>query len=113
MGTSHQTAADVRLIASDDSWIEGDAVRQLNTTAELPGIEYAVGFPDLHPGKAFPVGAAFVSRDCLYPLLAGNDIGCAMAFWRHRNSRRLSITKPRHGPRPSMKAAPNFPVCPR
>mgnify|MGYP001815107747 CR=1 FL=1 len=82
MGNSHETSADVRLIASDNSWIEGDAVRQLNTTADLPGIEYAVGFPDLHPGKAYPVGAAFVSRDCLYPLLAGNDIGCAMAFWR-------------------------------
>ena len=82
MGNSHETSADVRLIASDQSWIEGDAVRQLNKTAELDGIEYAVGFPDLHPGKAFPIGATFVSRDVMYPLLAGNDIGCAMAFWQ-------------------------------
>ena len=82
MGNPHESSANVRLIASDTSWIEGDAVRQLHKTAELEGIEYAVGFPDLHPGKAFPIGAAFVSRDVMYPLLAGNDIGCAMAFWR-------------------------------
>ena len=82
MGNSHETSADVRLIASETSWIEGDAVRQLNTTASLPGIEYAVGFPDLHPGKAYPIGASFVSRGVMYPLLAGNDIGCSMAFWK-------------------------------
>ncbi len=74
--------APIRLITSDRSWIEGAAVSQLETGAKLPGMELAVGFPDLHPGKGFPIGAAFVSRDLIYPLLAGNDIGCAMSFWR-------------------------------
>jgi release factor H-coupled RctB family protein len=82
MTNIHSMVGNAHLIASADSWIEGDAVRQLNTTSGLPGIELGVGFPDLHPGKGFPVGAAFVSRDVVYPALAGNDIGCAMSFWR-------------------------------
>jgi len=73
---------DIRLVTSDKTWIEGAALQQLEKTSTLAGIELAVGFPDLHPGKGFPVGAAFVSRDIFYPALAGNDIGCGMAFWQ-------------------------------
>jgi len=73
--------SNVRLFTSDKSWIEGAALEQLNTTARLPGMVLAAGFPDLHPGKGIAVGAAFVSRGVLYPALAGNDIGCGMSFW--------------------------------
>jgi release factor H-coupled RctB family protein len=73
--------AAVRLFTSDKSWIEGAALEQLNATARLPGMVHAAGFPDLHPGKGIAVGAAFVSRACFYPTLAGNDIGCGMGFW--------------------------------
>ena len=52
---------NVRLFASADSWIEGEAVRQLYAAARLEGVRIAVGFPDLHPGKGSPVGAAFVT----------------------------------------------------
>jgi release factor H-coupled RctB family protein len=38
--------------------------------------------PDLHPGRGYPVGAAFFSVGRLYPALVGNDIGCGMALWR-------------------------------
>jgi release factor H-coupled RctB family protein len=72
---------DVRLFTSDQSWIEGAALQQLNHTARLPGMVLAAGFPDLHPGKGIAVGAAFVSRGLFYPALAGNDIGCGMSFW--------------------------------
>src|ERR1044072_596460 len=77
------TAAEpnVRLFTSDKSWIEGAALEQLKTTARLPGMVLAAGFPDLHPGKGIAVGAAFVSRGVFYPTLAGNDIGCGMSFW--------------------------------
>ena len=78
----------VRLIASDKSWIEGNAVAQLRGTAELPGVEFAVGLPDLHPGKSGPVGAAFVVRDMLYPHLIGNDVGCGMGLWTSELTRR-------------------------
>ncbi|RLC17874.1 MAG: RNA ligase RtcB family protein, partial [Deltaproteobacteria bacterium] len=57
----------VRLIASDKNWIEGEAVRQLDKTGELPGMRFIVGMPDIHPGKGHPVGAAFVSEGLFYP----------------------------------------------
>lgn len=86
MGNSQSTAAahsapHVRLYTTDKTWIEGAALEQLNTTARLPGMVHAAGFPDLHPGKSIAVGAAFVSRGQFYPTLAGNDIGCGMSFW--------------------------------
>ncbi len=45
----------------------------------LEGMRLAVGFPDLHPGKGSPVGAAFVTEGVIYPHLIGGDIGCGMA----------------------------------
>jgi len=41
-----------------------------------------VGMPDLHPGRGYPVGAAFFSTEVIYPALVGNDIGCGMALWQ-------------------------------
>src|SRR5260221_1278247 len=71
----------VRLFASAQSWIEGEAVRQLYATAKLDGVCHAVGFPDLHPGKGSPVGAAFVTEGIIYPHLIGGDIGCGMGLF--------------------------------
>ncbi len=76
------TKTQVRLFASARSWIEGEAVRQLYATAKLDGVRLAVGFPDLHPGKGTPVGAAFVTEDVIYPHLIGGDIGCGMALFK-------------------------------
>ena len=83
MGTSPivERGPGVRVIASESTWIEGDALRQLDDTARLPGMIRAVGMPDLHPGKGSPVGAAFLSRDVIRPALVGSDIGCGMALW--------------------------------
>jgi len=72
----------INIIASDQSWIEGEAIRQLQETARLPGITRAVGHPDLHPGKGIPVGASFLAEGVIYPHLVGNDIGCGMGLWR-------------------------------
>jgi len=72
----------VRLLASPENWVEGEALRQLRKTAELPGMRLAVGLPDLHPGRGHPVGAAFVTDATLYPQLVGNDVGCGMGFWQ-------------------------------
>ena len=86
--------ASVRLINSDASWIEGEAIRQLETTAKLDGIVSAVGMPDLHPGKGHPIGAAFVSEGVAHPHLVGNDIGCGMALWQTDiASRRIKLDK--------------------
>ncbi|HKB58847.1 MAG TPA: RNA ligase RtcB family protein [Gallionellaceae bacterium] len=72
----------VSVIATDDTWIEGKAIQQLETTAALQGMQRVVGMPDLHPGRGYPVGAAFFSVGRLYPALVGNDIGCGMALWQ-------------------------------
>lgn len=48
-------------IASDDLWIESLAIQQLHTTANLPNMQRVVGMPDLHPGRGYPIGAAFFS----------------------------------------------------
>ena len=83
MGNCIRNLSDgVVLIAADDTWIEGKAIQQLETTARLPGMQRVAGMPDLHPGRGYPVGAAFFSIGRLYPALVGNDIGCGMALWR-------------------------------
>ncbi|MEL6555391.1 MAG: RNA ligase RtcB family protein [Cyanobacteria bacterium J06621_11] len=74
--------AIVRVIASENNWIEGNAVRQLERTAQLKGMQRAVGMPDLHAGKGCPIGAAFLAKGWIYPALVGNDIGCGMGLWR-------------------------------
>lgn len=75
-------APGVSVLASPQAWIEGAALQQLTTTARLPGMRQVVGMPDLHPGRGYPVGAAFFSVGHLYPALVGNDIGCGMAVWQ-------------------------------
>ena len=72
----------VRLFATARSWIEGEALRQLYATSRLEGMRLAAGFPDLHPGKGGPVGAAFVTEGLIYPYLIGGDIGCGMALFK-------------------------------
>ncbi|MBK9756574.1 MAG: RNA ligase RtcB family protein [Nannocystis sp.] len=79
---NQDTPAAVRVVASARTWIEGDAVQQLEATARLPGMRAAIGMPDLHPGKGSPIGAAFLCEGQLYPHLVGNDIGCGMGLWR-------------------------------
>lgn len=69
------------VIADEKTWVESDAIQQLIKTSQLPDITHAVGMPDLHPGRGYPVGAAFLSKERIYPALIGNDIGCGMSFW--------------------------------
>ncbi len=82
------TETQVRLFASAQSWIESDVVHQLYATAKLDGMRHVVGFPDLHPGKGSPVGAAFVTEGVIYPHLIGGDIGCGMALFKTNLVRR-------------------------
>lgn len=81
--TSVQKISDkLDLIASKNTWIEGLAIQQLSKTAELAGMVKVAGMPDLHPGKGYPIGAAFFTEDKIYPALVGNDIGCGMSLWQ-------------------------------
>ena len=83
MGTFFRSLSErVDLIASDDIWLEGNAIDQLLAITKLPGIKKVVGMPDLHAGNGYPIGAAFFSVHRLYPALIGGDIGCGMGFWQ-------------------------------
>jgi len=83
MGNFVQIISDrVSIIASPRLWLEDAAIQQLTTTAMLAGMQRVVGLPDLHPGRGYPVGAAFFSTGQFYPALVGNDIGCGMALWQ-------------------------------
>lgn len=70
------------VVASDTTWMEDAAIAQLITTSQLEGMQRVAGMPDLHPGRGYPVGAAFFSVQRFYPALVGNDIGCGMALWQ-------------------------------
>jgi release factor H-coupled RctB family protein len=76
------TKSNVRLFVSAKSWVEGEALRQLYAAANFDGMRLAVGFPDLHPSKGSPVGAAFVTEGLIYPYLIGGDVGCGMALFK-------------------------------
>lgn len=95
MGNTLQYLAErVTLCASADTWIEDEAIRQLQLAATLPGMRRVAGMPDLHPGRGYPVGAAFFSTGCLYPALIGGDIGCGMALWQTTlDARRASAVR--------------------
>ncbi len=83
MGKSVQNLADnVSLIASTNTWIEGLAIQQLLKTSQLTDMSYVAGMPDLHPGRGYPIGAAFFTTRKIYPALVGNDIGCGMSLWQ-------------------------------
>jgi len=81
MNSNLSDRESVRIICSENSWIEGDAVRQLQQASALDGIAYSVGLPDIHPGKYGPVGAAHMSNGIIYPALIGNDVGCGVGLF--------------------------------
>ncbi|MDB9567466.1 RNA ligase RtcB family protein [Providencia rettgeri] len=80
--TLHTVDQQVSYIATESTWIESKAIQQLQTTANLPNMVSVVGMPDLHPGRGYPIGAAFFSTKRFYPALVGNDIGCGMALFQ-------------------------------
>src|SRR5262249_54968242 len=73
--------APVHTFYSPRSWIEGNATRQLETVAALPGVKAVAAMPDLHPGKWGPVGCSILA-DRIYPQLVGSDIGCGMGLFQ-------------------------------
>ncbi|MEJ7808361.1 MAG: RNA ligase RtcB family protein [Telluria sp.] len=83
MGNFVQHISDrVSIIASERLWLEDAAIQQAKITSQLEGMQRVVGLPDLHPGRGYPVGAAFFSTGRFYPALVGSDIGCGMALWQ-------------------------------
>ncbi len=82
MGNHISPVADrATLVAAPRLWIEGAAIQQLAKTVQLPGMVRAVGMPDLHPGRGYPIGASFFTEGRFYPALVGSDIGCGVSVW--------------------------------
>ena len=71
----------VHTFYSPQSWIEGEAVRQLQMVASLPGVKSVAGMPDLHPGKYGPVGCSILAEH-IHPQFVGSDIGCGMGLFQ-------------------------------
>jgi release factor H-coupled RctB family protein len=76
---SNGNPGEIRIIA-DKSYVDEKAVKQLELVASLPGVQLAVGMPDLHPGNRFPIGCA-VAAEGVYPALIGSDVGCGIALY--------------------------------
>lgn len=72
--------APIHTFHSTNAWIEGNATRQLEQVAALPGVRAVAGMPDLHPGKYGPVGCSILAAN-LHPPLVGSDIGCGMGLF--------------------------------
>ena len=70
-----------QIYCGQKTWLEGPALEQFKQVMDFPGIIQGAGFPDLHPGRGVPVGAAFLSENIIYPALIGNDIGCGMTLF--------------------------------
>ena len=54
-------------------------IRQFEDTLSMDGMISGVLMPDAHPGKYGANGSVFLSEN-LYPVLAGNDIGCGYSL---------------------------------
>ena len=82
MGTSPIVGgrAPIHTFASSKAWIEGNAVRQLEDVAGLPGIKAVAAMPDLHAGKYGPVGCSILAEH-IHPRFVGSDIGCGMGLF--------------------------------
>jgi len=76
-------------VMADASHVDSEAKKQLEALTLLPGVQRAVGMPDLHPGTRFPIGCAVVA-DCIYPALVGSDIGCGVALYVVASRRKLT-----------------------
>ena len=55
------TDDNVRIIAGEMTWLEGEAIQQLRNQAARPGMRKVVGMPDMQPGKGSPSGAVFLA----------------------------------------------------
>ena len=62
--------------------LKAKAIQQLETTAQLPDMAFVAGMPDLHPGRGYPIGAAFFFLLIVLPCFSRNDIGCGMTLFQ-------------------------------
>jgi release factor H-coupled RctB family protein len=70
-------------IIASKTYVEDEAVKQLeNVSKILLNVKYAIGMPDIHPGRGFPIGTSIATSGIIYPHLIGTDIGCGMSLFK-------------------------------
>ncbi len=62
--------------------ISNMAIRQAEIMAELPGVVYAMGMPDLHACKSVPNGFVLGTEGMVVPAAVGRDINCGIRLMR-------------------------------
>lgn len=72
----------VHLVASNKSFIDDAALKQIHHVSQLKDITKVVAMPDLHPARSYPNGMIVESSDTIYPALIGGDIGCGVGLWQ-------------------------------
>lgn len=76
----------------DPEKVEANAIGQVTATELLDEVEHIAVYPDIHycDEKAIPVGLAFATRDTIFPLITGKDMGCGVAYLRVPKSDELA-----------------------
>jgi tRNA-splicing ligase RtcB len=62
--------------------VDRDLRKTINAIRGSDDVAKVIVMPDIHAGKAFPNGVAIATRELIYPLAVGSDIGCGMAVAR-------------------------------
>lgn len=73
-----------------NSYIQDNAINQLETLKKLKGVTHLYGMPDLHVGGGVPIGSVTITDGIIYPNLIGDDIGCGMSLFKTSLKNNLS-----------------------
>lgn len=73
--------AQVHVVAVH-SYIQDNAINQLESLKKLEGATHVFGMPDLHVGGGVPIGSVTITNGVIHPALIGDDIGCGMSLFK-------------------------------
>jgi release factor H-coupled RctB family protein len=65
-----------------NSYIQDNAINQLESLKSLDGATHIFGMPDLHVGGGVPIGSVTITNGVIHPALIGDDIGCGMSLYK-------------------------------
>ena len=77
-------------IVAVNSYIQDNAINQLETLKKLEGATHVFGMPDLHVGGGVPIGSVTITNGVIHPSLIGDDIGCGMSLFKTNLSNNVS-----------------------
>lgn len=69
------TGAAVKVIAMKSDFEEEAEAQLRNVPMTHKDVLFAIGMPDLHPGRGYPIGSSIITSSIVYPPLIGSDIG--------------------------------------